>query len=432
MTRRVVITGLGTVTPFGAGSQQFWENIEAGQTAARLITQFDASTLPTRFVAQVPIGDAELNSAIKRKAVKTMSRATKMAFLAAREAVEDSGIEFDQLDPNRVGTSMGAGGLGSAELEQSLQSFAIVAACTNPGNMKVDAAKVWQRTLERVNPLTPLKALPNMMAGHIAIEYNARGACLTLASACISATQAIGEAYRYIKLGLADAMLAGGSDSMTNPNALVAFSALGVISRNNEEYLTAARPFDKTRDGFMLGEGGAVFVLEDYDNCKKRGAVPYAEIIGYANTCDAFRLTDEPAEAWGSIEAMRLALADAGIDASELDYINAHGTGTKLNDRTETFAIKSVMQQAPVPPISSTKSMIGHLVAAAGAVEAVASVQALEKQVIPPTINYQHPDPDCDLDYVPNEAREAQLRTVMSNSFGFGGQNASLIFRKTT
>ena len=427
--RRVVITGIGAVTPFGLGRETYWDNIATGRSAARLITDFDVSTLPTRFAAQVPVSDTSLDDLINRKSVKTMARATKFAVAAAREAVDDAAIELSEMDPNRVGTAMGAGGLGFGDLEHTMQSLKIIADCMKP-DKTVDAPLVWSKTLRRVNPLTPLKGLPNMMAAHIAIECNARGPCLTLATACIASAQAIGEAYRQIKLGLADVMLAGGSDSMTNPNGLVAFSTLGVISKNNEEYLTAARPFDQTRDGFMLGEGGAVLVLEEYESCKRRGGTPYAELIGYANTCDAFRLTDEPEQAWGSIEAMKLALEDAWIDAPDLDYINAHGTGTKLNDKTETFAIKSVFRYAPDVPVSSTKSQIGHLVAAAGAAEAAACVLALEKQVIPPTINYQHPDPECDLDYVPNEARPAQLQTVLSNSFGFGGQNASLVFRK--
>ncbi len=218
---------------------------------------------------------------------------------------------------------------------------------------------------------------------------------------------------------------------MINPNGLVAFSMVGVMSKNNREYQTAARPFDRRRDGFMLGEGAAIFILEELEHCKQRGAEPYGEIVGYASTCDAFRLTDEPVEAWGSIEAMKLALADAGLAPDRVDYINAHGTGTPMNDRTETHAIKKVFKEkAYALPISSTKSMIGHLVAAAGAVEFAACILAMRHQIIPPTINYQEPDPECDLDYVPNHARDARLESILSNSFGFGGQNACLILKK--
>ncbi|MDH5356547.1 MAG: beta-ketoacyl-[acyl-carrier-protein] synthase family protein [Gammaproteobacteria bacterium] len=428
--RRVVITGAGAVTPFGVGRQIFSDAIQSARSAAALITQFDVSALPTRFAAQLPLGDTELDQFIEnRKSTKNMSRAMKFAVIAAHEAVDEAGLDTAALDPGRTGTSIGAGGLGLRDLSATLQNTKILSDSIREQGENFQAARMWRNTLDRMNPLTPLKELPNMAAAHIAINHHARGPSLTLSTACVASSQAIGEAYRQIKFGLADVMLAGGSDSMTNPTALVGFSALGVLSRNNEEYRTAARPFDRRREGFMLGEGGAILVLEDYDACLKRGGVPYAEIIGYGTTCDAYRLTDEPPEAWGSIDAMRLALAESGLNAEEVDYINAHGTGTQMNDKTETMAIKAVFAASSLPPVSSTKSMIGHLVAAAGAVEAAACLSALEKQFLPPTINYEHPDPDCDLDYVPNEARDAPLKVVMSNSFGFGGQNSCLLFR---
>jgi 3-oxoacyl-[acyl-carrier-protein] synthase II len=280
-----------------------------------------------------------------------------------------------------------------------------------------------------MHPLSPLKSLSNIPTAHLAINYNARGNCQTITTACTSSAQAIGEAYRQIKFGIADVMLAGGSDAMINPYGLVAFSMLGVISRNNAEYRTAARPFDRRRDGFMLGEGAALFVLEEREYCKRRGADPYGEIAGYASTCDAFRLTDEPPQAWGSIAAIQMAMAEARLGS--VDYINAHGTGTKMNDKTETFAIKKVFaERAHAIPISSTKSMIGHLVAGAGAVELAACVLALENQVVPPTINYEEADPECDLDYIPNQARAARVEAILSNSFGFGGQNACLVVKR--
>ncbi len=426
--RRVVITGIGAVTPFGVGREAFDDAVLAGRSAAAPITQFDVSALPTRFAAQVPLCDEDLDPLIEnQKSAKNMSRAMKFAVIAAREAVEQAGLDMNKLDPRRTGTAIGIGGLGLRDLGATLQSMEILSDSIQ-GQATCSPGRIWRDTLDRMNPLTPLKELPNMAAAHIAINHNARGPSLTLSTACVSSSQAIGEAYRQIKYGLADVMLAGGSDSMTNPTALIGFSGLGVLSRNNDEYKTAARPFDKRRDGFMLGEGGAIFVLEDYDACRERGGAIYAEIVGYGTTCDAFRLTDEPPEAWGSIEAMRLALAENGLDPAEVDYVNAHGTGTQMNDRTETFAIKAVFGSS-LPPVSSTKSMIGHLVAAAGAVEAVACLSALRKQAIPPTINYEEPDPECDLDYVPNEARDAPLKVLMSNSFGFGGQNSCLLFR---
>jgi 3-oxoacyl-[acyl-carrier-protein] synthase II len=257
------------------------------------------------------------------------------------------------------------------------------------------------------------------------------GECLTTTTACTSSAQAIGEAYKKIKYGLLDAVICGGSDSMTTPFGLSAFSTLGVISKNNDEYNTACRPFDKTRDGFVIGEGSAMFVLEEYESCKKRGGIPLAEILGYSSTNDAYRLTDEPPDARGSINAIKFALDDAGLNIDEIDYINAHGTGTKMNDKTETFTIKSVFgNRAYNIPVSSTKSMIGHLVAAAGAIELGTSLISMINSIIPPTINYKVKDEECDLDYVTNVSRESKINTVLSNSFGFGGQNACLIIKK--
>jgi 3-oxoacyl-[acyl-carrier-protein] synthase II len=431
--RRIAITGFGAVTPFGAGRERFRDGLFEGRSAAALITAFDVSTLPTQFAAPVPLPEAELNSLVRnQKSLKTMTRAAKFAVIAADEAVADSGLDVNVVDPYRMGVSIGSGGVGLWDLEHSDQMFQLVVdSLDNRNERKLNSAVLWRNSLEKINPLTALKALPNMVAAHIAINHGARGNCQTIANACTSATQAIGEAYRLIEAGIADQMICGGSDSMIHPYGLVGFSALGVLSRNNAEYQSAARPFDRRRDGFMLGEGAAIFVLEGLDDCLRRGGEPYGEVVGYASSCDAYRLTDEPLEAWGSIQAMRLALADARLSPDKINYVNAHGTGTPMNDKTETFAIKSVFQAwARSLPVSSTKSMIGHLAAAAGAVEFGACVAALDDQMIPPTINYQEPDDACDLDYVPNRAREARLDAIMTNSFGFGGQNACLILRK--
>jgi 3-oxoacyl-[acyl-carrier-protein] synthase II len=431
--RRVVITGIGVVTPFGIGKTVFWDNLKEGTSAAEMISSFDASELPTRFCAYVPIIDRGLESLIEdQKSTKTMSRSAKFAMIAASEAFEESELDLNNLNPYRFGTSLGASGLGLWDVEYSDRFIEII------GNSKTDGKShdfnfpgVWCNMMSKVHPLTPLKALSNVTTAHIAIKYQARGNCQTITTACTSSAQAIGEAYRQIKHNYADVMIAGGSDSMTNPNGIVAFSMLGVLSKNNSEYKNAIKPFDKRRDGFMIGEGSAIFILEEYDHCKSRGATPYAELIGYASTNDSYRLTDEPPEVYGSIKSMELALSEARNNSVSIDYINAHGTGTLMNDKSETYAIKSVFgADAYKIPVSSTKSMIGHLVAAAGCVELAASLLAMKYQIIPPTINYSEPDADCDLDYVPNFAREAKLNAVLSNSFGFGGQNACLILKK--
>jgi 3-oxoacyl-[acyl-carrier-protein] synthase II len=429
--QRVYITGMGVVSPYGPGAPTFGENLFAGVSAVSLITHFDTAGLPTTFAARVPLTAEELEAHLSEpKASKTMNRAARFESIAAAEAVRDSGLELNRLDPYRVGVSMGAGAIGLVDqehIELSLRVILEAAAGASP----VAAGRVWEATCRRVNPLTPLKALPNVPTAHIAIQFNARGPCHTVATACISGTQAVGEAYRLIKHRYADVMIAGAADSMVNSDALMAFSTLGVLSRNNAEWRTAARPFDRRRDGFVLGEGAAVFILEGEDTVKKRGALPQAEVIGYADTCDAFRLTDQPPEAWGSVQAMNQALKNAQVQPHQIDYINAHGTGTQMNDRTETRAIKAVFGGAAAGiPVSSTKSMIGHLVAAAGAVELAACVLSLKQQMIPPTINYEIPDPLCDLDYVPNIARRAGLNCILTNSFGFGGQNASLVIQR--
>ncbi|MCK4774456.1 MAG: beta-ketoacyl-[acyl-carrier-protein] synthase family protein, partial [Candidatus Krumholzibacteria bacterium] len=339
---RVVITGMGLVTPFGVGTQVFWENIARGNSAASLIDSFDASHLPVRFAAQVPLTGTDLDSLVeKQRTTKTMSRSAKFAVICASEAVNNSGLDTTRTDPYRVGTSLGTGGLGLHDIEYSEKTLQIFCDSINENEMKLDHALLWKNTLARVHPLTPLKALPNIPTAHIAINHNARGHCQTITTACTSAAQAIGEAYRQIKSGVCDVVITGGSDSVVNPHGIAAFSGLGVMSKNNDEYRTAARPFDKRRDGFMLGEGGAIFVLEELDHCRARGGNVLGEIVGYASTNDAYRLTDEPASAWGSIEAMRQALSGARVSPGDVDYINAHGTGTLMNDKTETLAIKA-------------------------------------------------------------------------------------------
>ena len=428
--KRVVITGTGFVSPFGAGKDIFRESIFAGRSASRLITSFDAKLFPTRFFANTPLSDSELEGMIdNQKSLKTMSRAAKLAMIAADEAMKESELDTNNINPYRFGTSIGSGGLGYNDLDYSDKFISLLLELET--NNKNNYSALWHEVSKHIHPLTPLKALPNIPTALIAINFGAMGECLTITTACTSSTQAIGEAYRKIKFGLLDAVICGGSDSMTTPFGLSAFSTLGVISKNNDEYKTACRPFDKKRDGFMIGEGSAMFVLEEYQSCKKRGGLPLAEITGYSSTNDAFRLTDEPLDARGSINAVKLALNDANMNSEDIDYINAHGTGTKMNDKIETYTIKSVFgNRAYKIPISSTKSMTGHLVAAAGAIELGASLIAMKNSIIPPTINYSVKDEECDLDYVPNAARENKLNSILSNSFGFGGQNACLIIKK--
>lgn len=430
--RRVVVSGMGIVSPFGVGVPTFKDNIFRGNTGAGLITHFDTTALSTRFAAQAPVGERDFEALVdNQKSLKTLSRSGRFAVMAAAEAMADAALDRSKLDPYRFGTSVGAGGFGLEDVEHFHQRLEITSAAVNAADGRIDPARFLQQLSQKVNPLTPLKGLSNIPTAHIAIQHNARGHCQTISTACTSSAQAVGDAYRQIKFGVADVMLAGGADSMINPNGLLLFGMVGVMSKNNGAYRTASRPFDRERDGFMVGEGGAMLVLEELEHCRRRGATPYGEVAGYAATCDAYRLTDEPAEAWGAIAAMKLALADAQMNPADIDYINAHGTGTRMNDRTETYAIKEVFGgRAYAPAVSSTKSMIGHLVAAAGAAEFITCVLALQQSLLPPTINYENADPECDLDCVPNQAREHKLNAILSNSFGFGGQNACLLLRR--
>jgi 3-oxoacyl-[acyl-carrier-protein] synthase II len=428
--RRVLITGLGVVSPFGNGRDVFWDGLTNGRSGARRLTEFDTTNLPTQFAAPVPLSDGELGKKVRnQKSLKTLSRSGMMAIIAAQEALDDSQIDLSRVDPYRMGTSIGAGGTGLWDTVHSEKLINVFLQSIDVDDeIHFDHSRVWPNVLHNIHPLTPLRGLSNVPTSQIAIMTNARGHCQTITTACTSSAQAIGEAFRLIRYGYADLIIAGGADSMINPYGLVAFSMLGVLSTNNREWQTACRPFDRRRDGFMIGEGAAMVIMESSDFCRSRNGNPYAEILGYGCTNDAFRLTDEPPKAWGSIAAIRGALHDANVAPEEVDYINAHGTGTKMNDRTETYAIKTALgESAYTTSVSSIKSMVGHLVAAAGAIEFAACLLAIRDRRIPPTINYQEKDPTCDLDYCPNTMRESNLKIVLSNSFGFGGQNACLV-----
>ncbi len=425
---RVVVTGMGMITPMGIGRHEFWEGILAGRSTARLVPGLPPDEYPTAIACQVDDERFSPGDYVKnRKNLKLMGRAVKFAVSAAAMAVQDAGLDLTKADPARCGVALGVGGVGLHDtdyLDVLLDISSEMLAADGPPPL-LDIAQ------RHLNPLTPLKTLPNIAAAHIAIEHGLRGENLTLCTACTSGTQVMGEALRLMRLGHADVMLAGAADATINSMGLIGFGMLGVLSRRNDDPTHASRPFDRTRDGFVMGEGGVVLVLETLAHATKRGASILAEVIGYGNCSDAYRITDEREDGGGCIDAMNRALTDARVTPDAIQYINAHGTGTQQNDRTEILSIKRVFgDHSRRLCVSSTKSQVGHLVAAAGAVELAACVLALQDQVMPPTINYETPDPDCDLDVVPNEARPAKLQTVLTNSFGFGGQNACLVVRR--
>jgi 3-oxoacyl-[acyl-carrier-protein] synthase II len=362
----------------------------------------------------------------QRKSLKIMSRAMRFAVGAAGLAVEDSGLELEREDPERVGVVMGTG-LVPVDLPELMPS--LVEACDENGQLQIP--RLGQRGSGAIFPLWILKYLPNMVAAHISMALNAQGPNSTITTACVAGTQAVGEAFRLIARGDADVMLAGGADSRIDPLLFLAYTSLGALSRSERAPEEVSRPFDGKRDGFVLGEGAGVLVLEDLARARKRGAVIYAEVLGMGSSFDAYAVTKPDPEARGAARAIEWALREAQVDRSEVDYINAHGTSTRLNDLMETIAVKRVFGEgARELPLSSIKSMVGHLIGAAGAVEAVALALTLHGGVLPPTINQTQPDPQCDLDYVPNSAREFPVRTAVSTSFGFGGQNAALVMRR--
>src|SRR5271165_977484 len=404
---RVVVTGIGVVAPNGIGRREFCEAILEGRSGVRYIESFDTTGLPIKIAGEVRDFDVFPYLGEYRKSAKLMSRAVRFAVGAAALAVEDSGLDTAVLNPARFGVCMGT------------------------GITPVDMGAFTRARAESIFPLWLLQHLPNMAAAHISILHHAMGPNNTIVTACAAGTQAVGEAFRLIARGDADVMLAGGCDSRLDPQLLVAYSAMKAVSSSVRPPSEVSRPFDADRDGFVLGEGAAVLVLESYRRAKRRGARIYAEITGYGSSFDAFGITRPEPEGKGAALSMNAALREARVDASEIDYINAHGTSTKLNDLMETVAVKRVFgHRATSIPISSQKSMIGHLIGASGAVEAAATALSLERGVVPPTINLATPDPACDLDYVPNTAREVRLNKAISNSFGFGGQNASLVMSR--
>jgi 3-oxoacyl-[acyl-carrier-protein] synthase II len=420
---RVVVTGIGVVAPNGVGRREFCEAILEGRSGVGHIQSFDTTGLAIKIAGEVRDFDVLPYLGEHRKNAKLMSRAVKFGVGAAAMAVEDAGVDCDRLDPGRFGVCMGTG-ITPVDVNELVPS---IRRGLDPDGT-FDLAKFAQARSESIFPLWLLQHLPNMAAAHISILHHAMGPNNTIVTACAAGTQAIGDAFRLIARGDADLMLAGGCDSRLDPQLLVAYSAMKAVSSSVRPPREVSRPFDAERDGFVLGEGAAVLLLESYRRAKRRGARIYAEITGYGSSFDAFGITRPEPEGKGAALSMTSALREARVDASEIDYINAHGTSTRLNDLMETVAVKRVFgQRAREIPISSQKSMIGHLIGASGAVEAAATALSLERGAIPPTINLATPDPDCDLDYVPNIAREMSLQTAISNSFGFGGQNASLV-----
>ncbi len=410
MRKRVVVTGMGCISPVGNTVEETWSALLAGKSGAGAITHFDPSKHKTRFAAEVKGFDAV--SVFGAREARKMDRFTQFALLTAAQALDHAGLTIDDSNRDRVGALIGTGigGVGTL-MEQS------------------DILR--ERGADRVSPFLIPMMISDSAAGMLAIRVGARGPNMSLATACASGNNAIGEAVEMIRRGAADAMIAGASEAALVPITIAGMNVMGALSTRNEDPLTASRPFDKTRDGFLMGEGAGMLILEELEYAKARGATILSEITGYGTTDDAHHISAPAENGAGAAISMRLALEDAGLTLTDIHYINAHGTSTSLNDKSETAAIKSVFgKQAYAIPISSTKSMTGHLLGASGAVEAIFSIQAIRESILPPTINYNTPDPECDLDYVPNKPRSVAVKHAMSNSFGFGGHNATLVISR--
>jgi 3-oxoacyl-[acyl-carrier-protein] synthase II len=424
MRRRIVITGMGAITPVGHNVDDLYRAQLEGQSGIGPITLFDASRFPTKFAAQVK--DFDLAQHIKDPERWADSGAnSRFAAAAAQQALADAGLLEDaRVDRTRFGVYLGAG--------EGIQDFhhlvSLIAQSYQPERRAVDAVRFAAGGLRHFHPGREFEQELHTTPGHLAAHFGLEGPNYNCLTACAASSQAIGEAAELIRHGDADLMLSGGSHSMIHPLGVTGFNLLTALSTYNEDPPRASRPFDLRRDGFVLGEGAGMLVLEELDHARWRGATIYAELTGYGSTADAFRVTDSHPDGRGAIACIKGALKDSGLALAEIGYINAHGTSTQVNDRVETLAIKKVFGEGAYQiPISSSKSMLGHLIAAAGAVELITSIMTLRRGVLPPTINYEFPDPECDLDYVPNVAREKRVRHVLSNSFGFGGQNISLI-----
>ena len=410
MKRRVVVTGLGLVTPVGNDVPTTWEALKRGQSGADQIQKFDTEKFDVKFACEVKNFSAE--DFLEKKEARRMGAFTHFAIAASDEAVRDSGLKIDETNAEMVGTyiSSGIGDFWAIEREHE---------------------KLLNSGPGRVSPFFIVSAIVNLASGNVSIRHGAKGPNSATATACSAGAHAIGDSFRLIERGDADAMICGGAESAITPMSVAGFDSMRALSRRNDEPKRASRPFDAERDGFVIGEGAGILILEELEFAKARGAKIYAEIVGYGMSGDAFHVTMPDETGSGAIRVMQRALKDAGIDPEQIGYINAHGTSTPYNDKFETLAIKQVFgDHAYKLAVSSTKSMTGHALGAAGGIEAVISILSLHENQLMPTINYENPDPDCDLDYVPNEPRNAEVEYVLSNSFGFGGTNACLIFKR--
>ncbi|NMA90436.1 MAG: beta-ketoacyl-ACP synthase II [Amphibacillus sp.] len=407
--KRVVVTGMGAITPLGSTIDQFWSNLIAGKSGIDFVTKVNKDDFPAKVAGEIKDFDPILY--MDKKDAKRMDLFTQYALAAAKLAVDDAKLKIDESNAEQVGVWVGSGIGGMATYEEQFRIF-------------ID------KGYRRVSPFFVPMLIPDMAAGQISIHLGAKGINSCTVTACATGTNSIGDAFKVIERGDAEVMITGGAEAPLTNMSFAGFSSARALSFNQDPN-TASRPFDKNRDGFVMGEGAGILVLESLDSALKRGAHIYAEIVGYGATADAYHITAPAPEGEGAQRAMKQAIEDAGLTAEDVDYINAHGTSTAFNDKYETTAVKAVFQDhASQLMISSTKSMTGHLLGAAGGIEAIVSIKAIETGIVPPTINYETPDPDCDLDYVANQAREASVNVALSNSLGFGGHNASLVFKK--
>jgi len=410
MERRVVVTGLGVISPAGSNVETFWQNLISGKSFISRITKFDVSDYPVQIAAEAK--DFNPEDYLDRKELRKTDEFVQFAYAASKQAIDMAGLDIEKIDKNKAGIIIGSGigGIKTIEKQHEL---------------------LLSKGPKRISPFFVAMEIINMAAGYVSIKLQFKGPNIGIVTACATGTHSIGEAFRTIKYGDADIMLAGGTESAITPLGIAGFAAAKALSTRNDEPEKASRPFEKNRDGFVMGEGAGILLLEEYEHARRRGAEILAEIVGYGTSGDAYHITAPAPEGEGAARAIQNALRDAGISPEEIDYINAHGTSTKFNDLFETMAIKKILgDHAYKVKVSSIKSMIGHLLGAAGGVEAVSCVMTLKTGIIPPTINYEEPDPECDLDYVPNRAIEYPVKYVLKNSFGFGGTNACLIFKK--